>query len=87
VRFHVLLLDEALSAGDAAFHERCHAAVAGFRAAGKTIVMVSHAADSIRRWCDRAVWLDHGRVQALGPADTVVADYERVMRGRTQPAR
>ena len=81
-RFDILLLDEALSAGDASFRERCSAALAGFRQAGKTLVIVSHGADSIRRLCDRALWLDHGRVRELGAADEVVAAYESVMRGR-----
>jgi ABC-type polysaccharide/polyol phosphate transport system ATPase subunit len=81
-RFDVLLLDEALSAGDVSFRERCSAALDGFRRAGKTLVIVSHGADSIRRLCDRALWLDHGRVRELGPAREVVATYENVMRGR-----
>jgi lipopolysaccharide transport system ATP-binding protein len=86
-RFDILLLDEALTAGDASFRERCSAALTGFRQAGKTLVIVSHGAESIRRLCDRALWLDHGRVQELGAADEVVTAYESVMRGRKHPAR
>jgi lipopolysaccharide transport system ATP-binding protein len=86
-RFDILLLDEALSAGDASFRERCSAALTGFRQAGKTLVIVSHGAESIRRLCDRALWLDHGRMRELGAADEVVTAYESVMRGRKHPAR
>jgi lipopolysaccharide transport system ATP-binding protein len=86
-RFDILLLDEALTAGDASFRERCSAALAGFRQAGKTLVIVSHGAESIRRLCDRALWLDHGRVQELGAADEVVTAYESMMRGRKHPLR
>ena len=86
-RFDVLLLDEALSAGDASFRERCAATLTGFRKAGKTLVIVSHGAESIRRFCDRALWLERGHVHDLGAANTVVAAYETAMRRRSQESR
>jgi ABC-2 type transport system ATP-binding protein len=71
----ILLFDEILAVGDAEFQEKCTKKFAELRATGKTIVIVSHAVDSIRSICDRAVLLDHGRVQSIGPADQVVDEY------------
>jgi ABC-2 type transport system ATP-binding protein len=71
----ILLFDEILAVGDAEFQEKCTRKFAELRAAGKTIVIVSHAVDSIRSFCDQAVLLDHGRIQSIGPADQVVDEY------------
>ena len=76
VDFDVLLLDEALNAGDAGFRSRCQERLTGFRAAGKTLVIVSHGAERIRDLCDRALWLDRGQVRRVGPAHEVVDAYE-----------
>jgi len=81
VDFEVLLLDEALSAGDLAFQNRCQEALEGFRKDGKTLVVVSHGVESVRRLCDRALWLEDGSVRTLGPAEDVVRAYEQTADG------
>lgn len=72
----ILIVDEALSVGDAAFQRKCLERIEGFRLAGKTLIFVSHDTALVRRFCDRAVWLDHGRVCADGPVDLVCDAYE-----------
>jgi ABC-type polysaccharide/polyol phosphate transport system ATPase subunit len=71
----VLLVDEALAVGDAAFQAKCLERIAGFRAEGKTILFVTHQLEQVARLCDRALWLDHGVVRMLGQADQVVEEY------------
>ena len=72
----ILLLDEVLAVGDASFRERCLARLDRFRARGGTLVVVSHDLQQVRRLCDRAVWLEGGRVRREGPAGEVTRAYE-----------
>ena len=78
---HILLLDEILAVGDAAFAQKCLDTIDGFRASGKTIVLVTHAADVVRERCDAALWLDAGRVAAFGNPADVIAAYQDAPRG------
>ena len=89
VKFEVLLLDEALSAGDRAFRERCAETLQRFRASGATLIIVSHGAENLRRLCDRAMWLVQGEVRATGPAQEIVNQYEKSIaeRGTVEPTR
>jgi ABC-type polysaccharide/polyol phosphate transport system ATPase subunit len=77
----ILLLDEVLAVGDQSFRERCHARLQRFRAGGGTMVLVTHDLDAVARFCDRAVWLDRGRVRLDGPVDAVVAAYRGAVEG------
>jgi ABC-2 type transport system ATP-binding protein len=72
----ILILDEVLSVGDAAFQEKCLERMAGFRDSGATVLMVSHTIDQIRTICERALWLDHGKIQAIGSSDEVCDAYK-----------
>jgi ABC-type polysaccharide/polyol phosphate transport system ATPase subunit len=76
VPFDILLLDEALAVGDAEFQEKCFRTFEEFRAAGKTVVFVSHDLSAVSRWCDRALFLERGRVAALGETDDVIDVYQ-----------
>ncbi|WP_258726393.1 ABC transporter ATP-binding protein [Cellulomonas sp. NS3] len=71
----ILLVDEVLAVGDAAFQAKCMEKFADFRAAGKTVVIVSHAMGTMRTMCDHVAWLDHGRLVSAGPAMALVDDY------------
>lgn len=71
----ILIMDEALAVGDAAFQEKCLARVAEFKQRGKTILFVSHSAGQVQAVCKRVVWLEHGGMKADGPADQVLAAY------------
>ena len=70
----VLIVDEALSVGDAYFQSKCFRRIREFREAGTTLLFVSHDAGAIRALCDRALLLDDGRILHQGPP-TEVLDY------------
>ena len=70
----VLVIDEALAVGDAFFTQKCMRFLRGFREHG-TILFVSHDSAAVVNLCDRAIWLDHGKVQAIGDAKTVSELY------------
>ncbi len=71
----VLLLDEVLSVGDAAFRAKAGSILSRFRGENKTVVIASHSMDLIKRSCTRAVWLDRGRIQMEGDPSEVVQAY------------
>jgi|GEM_PF-2550524 len=71
----ILMIDEALSTGDAAFMERSRIAMEGLLARAGTVFLVSHAAQTIETMCTRAIWLDQGRVVTEGPARDVARAY------------
>jgi ABC-2 type transport system ATP-binding protein len=73
----LLLLDEVFSVGDAAFQRKCEARMEAFKAKGVAILLVSHNMNLIREICSRTLFLQHGRVVAIGPTNDVVAEYER----------
>lgn len=72
----VLIVDEILAVGDQAFQTKCFEKVLEFRRAGKTILAVSHAAGMLRHLCDRAIWLDQGRLVMDDRIDVVLGAYE-----------
>jgi ABC-type polysaccharide/polyol phosphate transport system ATPase subunit len=71
----VLLIDEVLAVGDQAFTVKCLDKFAEFRRRNKTILLVTHSLDLVEKFCDRALWLDHGRTLAEGEPKRVVASY------------
>ncbi len=75
----VLLVDEALAVGDIAFRQRCLRKVDDLKRRGVTILFVSHSIVEVKAHGDRALWLDHGRVQEIGAADQVVNSYVAAM--------
>src|SRR5512143_1054371 len=71
----VLLVDEVLAVGDEAFTHKCLDKFAEFRRRGKTILLVTHSLSLVERFCDEALWLDHGRARATGDPRRVVSSY------------
>lgn len=71
----ILLIDEVLAVGDAAFQAKCFERIREFRRAGKALVCVSHGANMIRELCDRAIWLDHGELLMEGTVERVLRAY------------
>ena len=72
----ILLVDEILSVGDLAFVRKCNERFQKFRGDPKvTIVLVSHALETITKVCDRAAWIDKKQVRIVGPATDVVKEY------------
>ncbi len=76
VDFDILLLDEVLAVGDAAFQEKCFATFERFREERKTIVLVTHDLYTIGAFADRALLLRSGVVEAIGKPDDVIARYQ-----------
>ncbi|MGH8156477.1 MAG: ABC transporter ATP-binding protein [Rhodanobacter sp.] len=70
----ILIIDEALAVGDAFFMQKCMRYLRDFRKRG-TMLFVSHDGGSVTSLCDRAIWLEHGRVQRIGDARTVMDAY------------
>lgn len=73
----ILLLDEIFAVGDANFQQQCIRTVANFRARGKTILFVSHSAESVRAICDRVLVLDRGHLVFDGDVEQGLAFYAR----------
>ena len=78
----VLLIDEVLSVGDMSFQKKARARMREMMARAKLIVVVSHDLQSLSEICNRVIWMDHGRILKIGPADEVIGDYRRSVRDR-----
>ncbi|MFJ5759290.1 teichoic acids export ABC transporter ATP-binding subunit TagH [Neobacillus sp. NPDC093182] len=72
----VLIIDEALSVGDETFYEKCLAKMEEFKQQGKTIFFISHSISQVRSFCDKVIWLHHGKVQDFGRIGKVIKDYK-----------
>lgn len=81
----ILIIDEVLAVGDRQFHRKCEERIRQIRDAGKTILCVSHATETVRDLCTRAIWMDGGAVKMDGLIDEVLAEYENT--GATHPVR
>lgn len=75
----ILIVDEALSVGDVRFQVKCNRKFSEFREMNKTILLVSHSGSDVVRLCNRAIWLDGGRVRRVGPAKRIVEEYSAWM--------
>ncbi len=71
----ILVVDEALSVGDAFFQARCMARIRRMLDDGVTLLFISHDIAAVKALCDTVLWLDHGRVRAHGSTDQVAALY------------
>ena len=76
----IVLLDEVLAVGDAAFRERSRKRIHEFHANGATIMLVSHDLESVRELCSRSAWIEGGQIRALGPTGEVIAAYEQAVK-------
>jgi lipopolysaccharide transport system ATP-binding protein len=81
VRPDVLIVDEALSVGDAAFQRKCFQRIEGYRAAGTTLLLVSHDIETVKKLCDRAIFIKAGQLAHWGPAKQACDEYERYLFG------
>jgi ABC-type polysaccharide/polyol phosphate transport system ATPase subunit len=71
----ILLVDEVLSVGDALFQQKCLDRMNAYQANGTTIVIVSHSMATLQTFCERAMWLNQGQVEAIGEVDDVIEAY------------
>ena len=71
----ILIVDEILSVGDIAFQKKSEDKMRSMIGGGTTVLFVSHSIEQIKKLCDRAVWLDHGKVKQIGPAEEICEKY------------
>lgn len=73
----ILIVDEILSVGDMAFQAKSEAKMRSMIGGGTTVLYVSHSINSIKSICDKTVWLDHGKVIKMGPAEEICDEYSK----------
>ena len=75
----ILILDEVLSVGDAKFRKKSEKKVMSMFDSGVTVLFVSHSLEQVKRICDKAMILDHGRLVAFGGIDEIAPKYEKMI--------
>lgn len=78
----ILLIDEVLAVGDESFQKKCMAKLESIKAAGATIIFVSHDAELVRRLCNQAILMDNGKITASGDTGPVVDKYHALLSTR-----
>ena len=78
----VLLVDEVLAVGDAAFQQKCFEQFQRMKDAGRTIVFVTHDMSAVQRFCDRAMLVDKGRIVQIDEPDVIARAYNEINFGR-----
>lgn len=76
----ILLIDEGIGAGDAAFLQHAQTRLRTFIGEAGLLVMASHSEELLRQWCTTGLWMEHGRQRAMGPIDEVLAAYNESLR-------
>ena len=71
----ILIVDEVLAVGDAAFQQKCLGKMRSIRSEGRTVIVVSHSMSTISALCQKVIWIDQGEVRMIGPTAQVVTSY------------
>lgn len=74
----IYLLDEALSAGDNRFQEKCGEVFEGYKKKGKTFMIAAHSFEYIEKFCHRTLWLDKGETKAFGETSEILEQYKEI---------
>jgi lipopolysaccharide transport system ATP-binding protein len=82
----ILLIDEVLAVGDAAFQKKCKEKIRERARAGRTVLFTSHDMEAVRTICNSCLVLDRGRLLQRGGVDEAVREYERISQDATRPA-
>ena len=72
----LMLVDEVLSVGDEPFQKKCLSRIKQMQDEGRSIILVTHSAQTVRDFCDSAVLLSHGSLLSQGEVETVLKEYE-----------
>jgi lipopolysaccharide transport system ATP-binding protein len=80
----ILVIDEILAVGDEHFQRKSRQRIEEFQRAGKTMVLVTHDAGTVERFCNRAIWLDGGRIAATGAPVDVIGKYREAIAAREE---
>lgn len=83
VTSEILIMDEFIGTGDAAFMERAETRLKGFLERFSVMLVATHAAAIVRQWCNKAILLEHGRVIDFGPVDGVLTHYEQMSKSHS----
>ena len=75
----LLLIDEVMGVGDGKFRQKAETAMKNKISSLQTVVLVSHSTEQIRKLCDRALWLEAGKVKMIGTPGLVLDDYNRFL--------
>ncbi len=78
----ILIVDEVLAVGDAAFKKKCIERIYSIRESGATIVMVTHSLEMIKDITDRAIWMDKGRIMQTGSLKEIETMYREYMQSK-----
>ncbi len=82
----VLIVDEVLAVGDAAFQKKCISSMEGLRSGGRTVLFVSHNMAAVENLCSRAIWIDHGQMRMDGDSHSVIEAYMASMSSTVEMA-
>lgn len=73
----VLLIDEGIGAGDAAFLEQAERRLNEFIGQAGMLIMASHSEELLRKWCTTGLWMEHGKMRSHGPLEAVLQEYQQ----------
>ena len=73
----ILLIDEVLAVGDAAFQQKCYSYFDKLKSSDKTIILITHDMNAVRQFCDRALMIEDGKVKIIGKSVDASLEYER----------
>lgn len=79
VNAEILLLDEVMGVGDVSFKHKAEARLEDLHSRAEIVVLAAHSNTQIRKVCNKALWMERGRIRAFGPVKEVVAQYEIAM--------
>ncbi|MBQ6320855.1 ABC transporter ATP-binding protein [Candidatus Saccharibacteria bacterium] len=74
----ILLLDEVLAVGDAAFQQKCNNYFASLKETNQTIILVTHSMENVKRFCDRAIMIEDGKIACEGEPNKVAEEYMKL---------
>lgn len=75
----IMLVDEVLSVGDEHFRKKSFKKMEELMLSDRTVLIVSHATDTLKQFCDKVLWINDGRFMMLGPTEEVLAAYDKSM--------
>ncbi|MGN0514513.1 MAG: ABC transporter ATP-binding protein [Lachnospiraceae bacterium] len=75
----IMLVDEVLSVGDEHFRKKSYKKMEELMMSNRTVLIVSHATDTLKKFCDEVLWINDGNFMQLGPTEQVLNDYDKFM--------
>ena len=77
---NIMLVDEVLSVGDEHFRQKSYKKMEELMLSNRTVLIVSHATDTLKKFCDQVLWINDGKFMQLGDTEGVLADYDKFMK-------